>query len=188
MSLKGFNLLKEQIEPQTMWTKIYDWIVGTARIIIIFVEILVVVAFGVRLAIDGRSKKLDQIVEEKERNLGYYEIAQNRFLTIQDKVSAFELSWNESVIFADIYKEINSYLPQNPQSISIKLTKDSLFISGEAKVNEIGKLESSFKNSTTFKNVELVQIQSQGSSPNSLAEFSLRSELRSPLTRTLFSS
>jgi len=63
MSEQGFNLLKPQKTPPTLWEKIYAWVLGTARIIVIIVEIIVVFSFGARIAVDTIASRLDKEVE-----------------------------------------------------------------------------------------------------------------------------
>lgn len=182
---KGFNLLKEQLDPPTVWSKIYDWIVGTARLIVIVVEIIVVVAFGIRLVVDVQSKDLDEQIATKETNLKLFQDAEARFVRIQNKTAAFDTGWTESELYTSIFAEINGFLPEDAIELSVRLDGETFLVTGKASESEVGRMETAFKNSTSFINTELIQIQSQGSSSSSIAEFTLRSNIRGLPTKTL---
>jgi len=171
----GFNLLKAQMEPVTVWTKLYDWIVGTARIVVIVVEIIVVVAFGIRLIIDIQGKMLDEQIENKENTLSYYVEAERRYKVIQDKTSAFKMSWVNSTLHNETFFALNEILPETPSDISMSISEEAISVSGEATVAEIGDLETDFKESDVFKDTELANIISEGDSPQAIAEFVIRS-------------
>lgn len=178
MKGKGFNLLKPQLEPPTVWTKIYDWIVGTARLVVIIVELIVVVAFGIRLFVDIQERQLDDDIATKESIIRALQESETRYIKIQSKTGAFRDGWEETPVYTDVYAEINNYLPVDAVELSVQVQGDRVFASGRASVSEIGKMEASFKDSDTFKDTELVQLESKGSSSSELAEFSLRTNIR----------
>lgn len=179
MSNSGFNLLKPQLEPPTVWTKIYDWIVGTARLIVIVVEIIVVVAFGIRLILDIQGNKLSEDIENSEATLRAFQSSEARYKQTQNKTRAFNISWVEAPVFTDIYVEVNSYIPDDAIELNVQITSSVITISGKASINEIGDMETSFKNSPTFIDSELVQLESSGGSSNQFAEFTLRTKIKS---------
>ncbi|MCA9383572.1 hypothetical protein KC909_04345 [Candidatus Dojkabacteria bacterium] len=178
MSNKGFNLLKPQIEPPTVWTKIYEWIVGTARLIVIVVEIVVVIAFGFRVVLDIQGNQLTEQIDDKERILNAFQEAESRYVRVQNKTRAFNFSWTDATIYTDVYVEINGYLPQDATELTVQVDGDLIFITGTAPISQVGVLETAFKNSNTFINTELVQIKADGNSENNNAEFSLRSKIK----------
>lgn len=185
---KGFNLLKQQIEPPTVWTKIYDWMVSTARLIVIVVQILVVIAFGIRIVVDIQSNNLTDEVEEAEGRIRALQNSETKFRKIQNKTNSINLSRTNAVVFSDVFNEVNSYIPADASEVNIQLDEDTITISGKASVLQIGFMESSFKNSSTFRNTELVQIDSKGSSSNEIGEFSLRTQIRDITYRELLTA
>ena len=105
MSNRGLNLLKLQVEPPTVWTKLYDWILSTSRVVVIVVELLVVVAFAIRLVVDIQSKFLDREIETKETVMSQWREEEARFRKIQDKAKAFENSWILSTAYTEIFTQ-----------------------------------------------------------------------------------
>ena len=148
---RGFNLLKAQAEPPSVWSKVYDWVLGTARIIIIVVEVVVLVAFVIRVIIDLQAKDLDNKITQSEAVLNVLRTNEAEFRTIQGKTSSYTKIWNGTPDYTDIIKSINASLPINTsiKDLNISVAKDSLSITGtadKAKEADIVNLETSVKN------------------------------------------
>ncbi|MFQ5492958.1 MAG: hypothetical protein ACE5DX_02240 [Candidatus Dojkabacteria bacterium] len=177
MAKKGFNLLRPQIEPPTVWTKVYDYIVGSARVIVILVELVVVLAFVVRLVVDVQSKNLDEEIVVKEAIVKSFAQAEARYVRIQNKTGAFNAIWTNSPIYIQLYSEINGYIPNSAREMTIQIDNDKIFITGIAITSEIGEMENAFKNSDTFYKQELDQLETEGVSDDTLGNFTLRAQL-----------
>lgn len=175
MSKKGFNLLRPQIEPPTMWTRVYDWVVGSARVIVIIVELVVVVAFAIRIVVDVQSNNLNEQIATKEAILQTFAEAELRYLSTQAKTDAYRDLWETSVEYSTIFAEILSYLPTTSQELVVQMsTRSGLFVSGSAEVNEIAQMESSFKASQNFTRQELDSIEGEGAIISATYAFSAR--------------
>ncbi|HLD03147.1 MAG TPA: PilN domain-containing protein [Candidatus Dojkabacteria bacterium] len=185
MSRHGLNLLKLQVEPPTVWTKLYDWIVSTSRIVVIVVELLVVAAFAIRLVVDIQSKFLDREIETKETVMSQWREEEARFRKIQDKTKAFETSWILSTAYTEIFVEINKYIPKNSTELSVQIDREVINISGEATNLEVGNLETALKNNNFFQNTEVKQIQSSNSNPQEIAQFSISTKVRNIKSRSI---
>ncbi len=181
----GFNLLISQIEPPTLWTKIYDWMVGSARIVMISIELVVIVAFGLRVFLDVESKNLDEEIANKENILRAFQSSEVRFRKIQDHVNAYAKSWEEANVHSSIYAEVNTYLPQNPVEMSVQIDTTTVVVSGTATGNEIAFLENAFKNSSTFRDAQLVKLDIEGTSGDSLGNFTIAATIRNPEKRVI---
>ncbi len=173
MPKTGFNLLRPQVEPPTVWTKLYDYVVGTARVVVIFIELVVVVAFVWRIIIDVQSKNLDDEIRVKESIISTFAQAEREFKQIQKKTGAYDVIWTDTRAFTNNYAEINKYLPLSLHEFTIQLNKDNVFITGTANVSEIGTMEDSLNKSETFSK-KIDNITSAGTSGSELASFSLR--------------
>ncbi len=181
----GFNLLISQIEPPTLWTKIYDWMVGSARIVMISIELVVIVAFGLRVFLDVESKNLDEEIANKENILRAFQSSEVRFRKIQDHVNAYAKSWEEASVHNNIYTEINSYLPQNPVEMTVQIDTTTIVVSGTATGNEIAFMENAFKNSSTFRDAQLIKLDIEGTSGDSLGNFTIVATIRNPEKRQI---
>jgi hypothetical protein len=188
MIKKGFNLLKPQLEPPTVWTKIYDWVLGTARVIIIVVQIIVVIAFAIRMVVDVQSKNLDREIVAKESVLSSLQESELRFKKIQKQTAAFEKALNISMIYSAIFAELNVLMPNNATELNIQFVSTSILISGKASVSAIGNLETELKTSRNFTNTELVQVESRGISQDETADFTIRTQIRDPRFRNIQSN
>jgi len=185
MGKRGLNLLKSQVEPPTVWSKLYDWIVSTARIIVMIVELVVVVAFVVRLVVDVQSKRYDEEISDQEAIVGQFKDAETRYRKVQDKTKAFEQSWILSAVYTEIFTEINRYVPQNAQELNVQVDKDQIVISGLAPNSAVGQLETSLKNSEKLQGTEVKQIQSTSNNPNELAQFVITTKIKNIKARTM---
>jgi len=177
MSKQGFNLLRPQIEPPSMWTKVYDYIIGSARLIIIIVELIVVGAFVVRIFTDIESNNLNEQIKTKEAILASFSEAEQRYVNIQSKSSAYEKIWEESYKYSTLFSEVNSYLPVSAQEYGVRFNEKTVFLNGKAPLREVSEMESKFKQSNTFSRQELDQIQTEGSNTNVLGTFSFRADI-----------
>ncbi|MEI7578641.1 MAG: hypothetical protein WCJ58_01220 [bacterium] len=185
---QGFNLLKQQVEPPTVWNKVYDWIVGTARLVVIVVEVIVVIAFVVRLIIDVQSADLDKKIQAKENQVTLFKESGSvdKYNRIQNKTKAFNDAWTETPIFSKIYAEINSYMPVSGEDININMDQNEISITGKASVKDIGILEVKFKSSSNLQWTEVNKIETQGSSPDEIADFVITTKLKSPEMRKIY--
>lgn len=173
MPKTGFNLLRPQVEPPTVWSKLYDYVVGTARVVVIFVELVVVVAFVWRIIIDVQSKNLDDEIRVKESIISTFAQAEREFKQIQKKTGAYDIIWTGTRSFTNNYAEINKYLPLSLHEFTIQLNKDTVYITGTANVSEIQSMEDDLNKSETFTK-KIDNITSAGTSGSALASFSLR--------------
>jgi hypothetical protein len=187
---KGFNLLKQQAEPPSVWTKIYDWVVGSARIIIIGVEALVIIAFGIRIYVDFQAKELDKEVEVAERimsNMGSNEL---KFRNIQLRTASYETIWTNSINYLPLLQHINDLLPSNAQieDLTIVITKDAITIEGKApktQENIIKEYENNLKTRSTF--LEAVTLERLEDNVDEL-KFTFRANLINLTKKTLYGS
>ena len=176
---KGFNLLKAQAEPPSVWTKVYDWVVGTARIVIIVIEMVVLVAFGIRIYIDMQSKELDKKIVQNEAIMGVMRESETTFRKIQNKTSTYRSIWIGSPDYALLIANINKLLPLSTsiRDFAINIDSQSITISGsapKAKEEDIKNLESALKNDTEF--LKDVALEKLDNSPDEL-KFLFRAKL-----------
>ena len=152
---KGFNLLKTQAEPPSVWTKVYDWVIGTARIVIIVIEVIVLVAFVIRIFIDLQGKELDKKIEQGEAILNVLKTNEADFRLIQSKTSTYSTIWNSTPDYSEMIATINASLPINVSitNLTISINKDTLKITGVAdkkKEADIVDLETNLKNNLPY--------------------------------------
>jgi hypothetical protein len=171
---KGFNLLKTQVEPQTMWTKLYRWTTTTARAIMVFVELIIVVAFGFRVVVDLQFKNLNKDIASKEEIMSVLQESEMRLRSTQDRIGLYEQLWKDTPYYSNVYLEITKIVPVNVQELSVQILNNEVTIKGFADAQAIEDIESGFKNSNLFTKTELLNIESQGTDTDS---FTIKSNL-----------
>ena len=161
---KGFNLLKSQAEPPSVWSKLYEWVLGSARIIIILVEIVVLVAFGFKVWVDIQGKDLDKSIERSEAIVNAMATSEKEFRLVQAKTTSYKLIWDASIDYSKVLANINSLLPitTSIKDITVSFDKDQISISGispKSKESEIKNLENDLKsNSPYLKDTVLAKL------------------------------
>ncbi len=159
---KGFNLLKSQIEPQTMWTKVYQWTTTTARAIMVLVELVIVVGFGIRVVVDLQFKNLNKDIASREEVLLVLQDSERRLKEIQNKVSIYENLYLETDYYSDVYNEVSRIIPSTVQDLSTQISGNEVVVRGFADTESIARIEASFKTSQFFSKTELLNVETQG--------------------------
>ncbi len=185
MTLKGFNLLREQKEPPTLWEKIYAWTLGTARIIVIIVELIVVGAFVTRIIIDTKAKKIDKEVKLRQATLDGLSESEFRYREIQDKLSLYTDVWQNSSNYTDVVKILENNLIVNFSDLQVSIDKGKLVIRGEGDINRISDLETAIKSSEMFTNVETFEVDSTTVRGTRRITFGIRADIKNYNIRTM---
>lgn len=185
MSLQGFNLLKKQVKPATLWEKIYAWVLGTARIVIIIVEVLVVGAFAARIAVDTISSRLEKEIEKRNSTLAVFAESETRYRQIQSRVKEYQNIWESSSNYSPAMYEVENYLGANFTDLRIEINGNQLLIRAEGDVSKISQLEENIKTSSRFKNVETFDLTADTDGGSRRASFGIRAIIIDYNTRTL---
>ncbi|MBN2016509.1 hypothetical protein JW766_06805 [Candidatus Dojkabacteria bacterium] len=163
MQKKSINLLQKRGAPPTFWERLYDWMTNTCRVIIIVVEVLVLGAFGWRFWLDRRLNDLKDDIELKGDVLKSLSDDEAEIRLIQTKISTYKEIINISSNLTPILKEVNDYIPTDTEdlAVSISNTRDGKIfsISGEIEREKIDVLENQLKDSETFSDVTLTEIE-----------------------------
>lgn len=183
MGLQGFNLLKKQPAPPTVWEKVYSWALGTARTIIIIVELIVVGAFVTRIIIDTQGSRLDKEIEDQEHVIAGFEESMIRYRTIQSRTENYKSIWDSSNQYYPIFEEVNGMLNSSFADLRIIIDEDTVTLRGQGDISRISDLETKMKNSATFTNVETFEITTEDDS-NARGSFGLRAVIKDEFTRT----
>ncbi|MBD3329248.1 hypothetical protein GF357_02025 [Candidatus Dojkabacteria bacterium] len=62
---QSINLLDPVLEPEDIWTKAYNWIVNIGRVLLVFVEIIVLAVFYIRYTYDKVKNDLTEDINRK---------------------------------------------------------------------------------------------------------------------------
>jgi len=151
-----FNLLKPSPEPPTAWDKIYNWIIGKARVVMVIAEIVVALTFVIKVVVDIQAKNLDEQIEQREAELSLYaKQVEPEIRRLQQKAITYEKVWKRSSDYAPILAEINSYISVTEKNIAVRINTDSVSVRGGGNLEVLKKIESNMRNSETFQEVQL---------------------------------
>ncbi len=182
---QGFNFLKPQVEPPSPWSRIYDWVVGTARAILILFEIAVVIALGVRIVVDVQSKNIDEQITTLETIMSQRALEEQKYRDLQIKTGAYATIWTTGQIYSELFDLINEYIPPSAVQFNVNLEGDLIRIDGKASNADIKQMENGLKQSNLFKDTKLTILEVASDDPNFLSKFSFTSQAQNPKFRQL---
>jgi hypothetical protein len=183
----SFNLLRPQLSPPSAWDKVYKYMVGTARIIVIVVEIVVIVAFAFRVAVDTIGKQLDDVIELKANELAAYTTVEQTYRDIQDKADTYEDIWEQSSNTSTYIAFINSLIKDLNGQVTVQIANNIISISGSLPLRDIDNIESELKarqegNATSeqslFSQVIVADVESEGENEFEEANFSINATIK----------
>lgn len=175
---KGFNLLRPQIEPEGKWDKIYAWVNGTARIVVIFVELIVIVCFGVRVVVDRQARDLEKVLDKNKAQLDKVKDAEARIRQLQSDLQMYEGIWAQSSDYAPVVEEVYNYNPALFSAMSVSIDASEIKINGSASRDDIDSLEKVIKNSNMFYDQQLLNYKPEGGeSALDLGSFNISAQL-----------
>jgi Tfp pilus assembly protein PilN len=156
---QGFNFLKPQVEPPSVWTKVYDWVVSTARVILIIAEIAVIIALGVRIVIDIQGKQLDEQIKNLQSLMDIRKDEETKYRTLQSHVQGFATAWTNTPSYAAILVAVNKELPLSATNIQVSINTNTVSISGYALSSELNVMEKDLKTSPLFTKSTLSRLE-----------------------------
>lgn len=154
MKQRSFNLLTPLQPPKTVWDKVYDWLLGRARIIILITEILVAIAFFAKVIQDTVAKNLDNQIATLTSELSFYsDTLEPKFRLIENKDTAYSTIWNNSTKYSDAVREVYSYISNSASEINVRVDGKEITIFGTEDLGSLQLLEAALKSSPTFSSV-----------------------------------
>lgn len=181
-----FNLLKPIKPPPSLWDKIYDWLIGKARVVIILVELLVVTAFVLKVIEDTNAKNKDKEIERLATELSFYATeAEPAFRDTIKKADAYLELKNQSSRYSKVLEEVFSFIGLDQPSVNVRITGNRLVIVGYDNLSSLRTLEESLKtksetldrNSVKVGNLSLDQEDIQAEKGQIVLEANLKETL-----------
>lgn len=158
-----FNLLSPYQSPPTTWDKIYDWLLGRARIVMLIAEFAVVISFVLKVAVDTEAKNLNEEIETNNFELQQYAATiEPQIRLIQLRAQGYKNLWENSSAYSAILNEIYSYFPNLSANIVVRITGSEVTITGDGNLIDFSRVETQMKNSDTFSEVVVQNINSEG--------------------------
>lgn len=159
----NLNLLKPQSNPEKLPAKLINWLLSSGRYIFVFVEALVLIAFGARFKLDADLAAKKEAIEEKIpyiESLKPYEVVIRQ---TQLKLSTIDTIKRSSLDWPTVLKKIADQTPLNVKIISINIKKDagsgSVRITGQTpNGSELTSFITGLKGEKAFSNVNLENV------------------------------
>ncbi len=178
MGYKGFNLLRPQITPEDQWDKIYTWVNTSARVIVIFVELIVIVCFAARVVVDRKARDLMEEVKSNHERLANLADAESEInITILDQ-QVYRGLWNSSSGFAPYITEVYALVPSMNSLINVTIDGEGqLDVTGVANRDLVSELEAKMKNSLSYKTVELSSFRPDPENTTGDGSFQIKAQI-----------
>lgn len=182
---QGFNFLKPQVEPPSVWTKVYDWVLGTARVILIFAEVAVIVALGIRIVVDVQAKQLDEQIANLDKIMESRQPEELKYRQLQSRILGFETAWTGTASYQEIMKEIDKELPNSATELKLSINGNLINISGQALSSELDVMESNLKTSPLLVETKLSKLETTNQDDGGIAKFTFDSKINNLAKRVL---
>jgi len=164
MARRTFNLLKPLAPPKSVWDKVYDWILGKARVVILITEILIALAFFAKVVQDTDAKNKEDEIARLTAELRFYaDTLEPKFRLIERKDQNYVNIWNLTPKYSEVLAEIYSYIPNAASEINVRIEGARVTIFGTEDLSTLQVLEAALKSSGTFSAavIENLSLQQQ---------------------------
>lgn len=157
------DLLSPQSNPEKIYVTFTKWLLSTGRYILVFVELLVLVAFLSRFKLDADIASTKEAIENQ---IPYIESLQPYEVTIRQiqlKLSTIKANNQNNADYIALLKKVSEKIPSDVQITNITLTKDVgkilISIRGGAKNNiDLNSMLNAIKTDDNFKDVNLAGV------------------------------
>ncbi len=169
------NLLpKDEFEISTLG-RVLKWLLGTFRFIVIFTEMIVMIAFLSRFWLDAKSNDLNAEIKQKQVLISSYAPVETEFTVIQKRMLTLTQFSTESVKPSEL---IDTIVPLIPSDIKLNLISASELqnkFEGESLSEKaIAQLIANLENSKKFTKISLGEISSKKDSNSLIFTLELR--------------
>ena len=129
---KSINLLNDNLMPLSKWDIIYNWTTQTAKYLLIVVEILVVLAFFVRLSTDGKINDLELEIQDALFALDAQRPMEQRINRVAAELKDIDRLNSYNYHMSDVYRKVQNMIPDNIQVKQLTIQLDTVTIIGKA--------------------------------------------------------
>ena len=116
---KSLNLLPQNKFEASLWGRILKWTLSTFRVIVIFVELVVIIGFLTRFWLDIEHSDLNDEIEQKQAVIVSYSKLEKDFKSTQDKLFLWEQENSPENHFSTLLNKIVANLPPLVQLTSL---------------------------------------------------------------------
>lgn len=129
---KEINLVPDYRKSRTSWGVFFDWLLNIGRYIIIFTELLVIVAFVVRFKFDRDLTRLYEKIEVKKETVARQAKFEDEFRFLQEKILTIAEINADRPTPQLIIKELELITPKTISFTSFNFSANTVTIEGKA--------------------------------------------------------
>lgn len=161
------NLLYPQGSEKKIYLNFLHWLVTYGRFIIIVVELVVLVAFGMRFSYDAQLADLKEKIKLQSDLLENYIVDEPRIVQLQKKIEFIKKSYANNPNWTNILNELSKEMPPTVTLTSLTIDQDSkaatpsiqFRISAQtSSINDLGFFLKNLRENKTFKEISLQNI------------------------------
>ena len=156
---EGINLLPKKGFYTTLAGRILTWILSTFRGIVIFTEIIVMIAFLSRFWLDAKNSDLSDEIDQKQAVIISTLDFEKEYIITQNKLKVFENVLAGEIHASNILKNITESVPNGISLTSLNFGNSLLTINGNSISEiEIQQFIVNLKSHPNFKKISIVNI------------------------------
>lgn len=154
------NLLPGATEfEKTKWIKFLRWALSLGRYIVVFTELIVIIAFLMRFKLDRDLTDLHESIEQKKAIVASASSLETKFKSLQTRLTTIELVTKDQIPFNILLTELAGITPVDVSISQLSYTRTTLTLSGVS-LSEAGlaTLIYQLRNSPRYTDISLTNI------------------------------
>lgn len=158
---KQINLLPKEKWETGVVGKLLKWVLNIGRYVVVFTELVVILAFLYRFSLDRRLTDLREETKQNQTVVESYAELEEKFKRVQDQLEVIKKTEEDSVKIDRVLEEISAITPIDTFYESISIQKEEVSMEGKT-LSETGlaTLLYQAQNSQVFTEVVLDSVSS----------------------------
>jgi Tfp pilus assembly protein PilN len=161
------NLLYPQGSEKKFYVNFLHWLVTYGRFIIIVVELVVLVAFGLRFSYDAQLADLKDKIKKQSELLENYIVDEPRIIQLQKKLEFIKKSQASNPNWTLVFTELGNEMPPTVKITSLSIDQDAKaatpniqfrIAAQTASINDLGFFLKNLRGNKTFKEITLQNL------------------------------
>lgn len=144
---------------KTSWGKFLKWALSIGRYIIVFTELIVILAFLSRFKFDRDLTDLHEAIEQKKSIVSSASTFESNFRNLQSRLKAIEKLDKEQIAFENLLKDFSSFTPVDVTISNLSISRSSITL-GASSLSEAGlaTIIYQLRNSPKFSDISLGNV------------------------------
>ena len=176
--VKPINLLPQEIFAKTTLGRVLTWLLSTFRYIVIFVEMIVVIAFLSRFWFDSQITDLNDEIKQKVAIISSFQNFEKQFRSSQTKLSLYDQLATQPQGLTKYTNTIFLLVPPDTRiiSVSVNLPEEDIQVKAiTTNESSINQYLTNLQTNSLFSSVELTRVNSSTESTN--IDFTLKAQI-----------